>query len=104
MKALAIAAGIVFWTLVLGIAWLAFFPGSESGGPVAVLQIEPKTAPGAGEGAEGPASTSGSSAAPPSEASQQQSAGENTPPTTETQPASPGTQASGPNIDRKSVV
>jgi len=37
MKALAVAAGIVFWTLVLGIAWLAFFPGSESGGPVAVL-------------------------------------------------------------------
>lgn len=99
MKALAVAAGIVFWTLVLGIAWLAFFPGSESGGPAAVLQIEPTTAPGAGEGAEGPASTSGSSAAPPSEASQQQSAGENTPPTTEAQPASPGTQASGPNMD-----
>src|SRR6188474_1006558 len=92
MKALAVAAGIVFWTLVLGIAWLAFFPGSESGGPVAVLQIEPTTAPGAG-------STSGASAARPSEASQQQSAGENTSPTTEAQPASPGTQASGPNMD-----
>jgi uncharacterized protein len=45
MKALAVAAGIVFWTLVLGIAWLAFFPGSDSGEPVAILQIEPATAP-----------------------------------------------------------
>jgi polysaccharide deacetylase 2 family uncharacterized protein YibQ len=45
MKALAVATGIVFWTLVLGIAWLAFFPGSDTGGPVAVLQIEPATAP-----------------------------------------------------------
>ena len=41
MKALVAAAGIVFWTLVLGIAWLAFFPGSDSGEPVAILQIEP---------------------------------------------------------------
>src|SRR5262245_17035855 len=99
MKALAVATGIVFWTLVLGIAWLRFFPGGESGGPVAVLQIEPTTAPGAGEGPEGPASTSSSSAAPPSEASQQQSAGENVPPIAEAQPESRGTQASGPNMD-----
>jgi len=99
MKALAVAAGIVFWTLVLGIAWLAFFPGSESGGPVAVLQIEPITAPGAGEGAEGAASTSGSSATTPSQASKDQSAGENIPPTAATQPESSGTQASGPNVD-----
>jgi len=98
MKALAVAAGIVFWTLVLGIAWLAFFPGSESGGPVAVLQIEPITAPGAGEGAEGAASTSGSSATTPSQASKDQSAGENIP-TAATQPESSGTQASGPNVD-----
>jgi uncharacterized protein len=41
MKALAVAAGIVFWTLVLGIAFLAFFPGSDTGEPVAILQIEP---------------------------------------------------------------
>lgn len=54
MKALAVAAGIVFWTLVLGIAWLAFFPGSESDGPVAVLQIEPITAPGAGKARRAP--------------------------------------------------
>jgi uncharacterized protein len=41
MKALAIAAGIVFWTLVLGVAVLVFFPGGNEGEPVAVLQIEP---------------------------------------------------------------
>jgi uncharacterized protein len=45
MKALAIASGIVFWTLVLGGAYLAFFPGS-SPEPVVVLQIEPAAAPG----------------------------------------------------------
>ncbi|HET9273986.1 MAG TPA: divergent polysaccharide deacetylase family protein [Methyloceanibacter sp.] len=49
MKALAVATGIVFWTLVLGVAWLAFFPGSETGEPVAILQIEPATAPDASE-------------------------------------------------------
>jgi hypothetical protein len=48
MKALAVAAGIVFWTLVLGTAFLAFFPGSDAGEPVAILQIEPATAPGDG--------------------------------------------------------
>ncbi|MGH6735333.1 MAG: divergent polysaccharide deacetylase family protein [Methyloceanibacter sp.] len=41
MKALAIAAGIVFWTLVLGTAVLVFFPGGNAGEPVAVLQVEP---------------------------------------------------------------
>jgi polysaccharide deacetylase 2 family uncharacterized protein YibQ len=48
MKTLAVAAGIVFWTLVLGTAFLAFFPGSDAGEPVAILQIEPATAPGDG--------------------------------------------------------
>ena len=48
MKALAVAAGIMFWTLVLGTAFLAFFPGSDAGEPVAILQIEPATAPGDG--------------------------------------------------------
>lgn len=48
MKALAVAAGIVFWTLVLGTAFLAFFPGSDAGEPVAILQIEPATVPGDG--------------------------------------------------------
>ena len=43
MKALAIGAGIVFWTLVLGVAVLVFFPGGDAGEPVAVLQID--TAP-----------------------------------------------------------
>lgn len=41
MKALAIAAGIVFWTLVIGVAVLVFFPGGNDGEPVATLQIEP---------------------------------------------------------------
>jgi polysaccharide deacetylase 2 family uncharacterized protein YibQ len=45
MKALAVASGIVFWTLVLGTAWLVFFPGSDAGEPIAVLQIEPATTP-----------------------------------------------------------
>ncbi len=40
MKALVVATGIVFWTLVLGIAWLALFPGSDAGEPVAILKIE----------------------------------------------------------------
>ena len=44
MKALAIACGIVFWTLVLGTAFLWFFPGGD-GEPVAILQIEPAPAP-----------------------------------------------------------
>lgn len=55
MKALVVAAGIVFWTLVLGVAFLAFFPGSDTGGPVAILQIEP--GPATDEGA-GPAEDS----------------------------------------------
>jgi len=47
MKALAIGAGIVFWTLVLGVAVLVFFPGGNAGEPVAVLQIDsaPPAAP-----------------------------------------------------------
>ncbi len=53
MKALAVATGIVFWTLVLGTAWLVFFPGSDSGEPVAVLQVEPAAAPSAPPAPEG---------------------------------------------------
>jgi hypothetical protein len=45
MKALAIAAGIVFGTLVLGTAWLAFFLGSDEAEPVAIIQIEPAPEP-----------------------------------------------------------
>ena len=41
MKALAIAAGIVFWTLVLGVAVLLLLPGSDEGEPVATVAIEP---------------------------------------------------------------
>ncbi len=44
MKALAVAAGIVFWTLVLGVAVLVFFPGGDAGEPVAVLSIDPAPA------------------------------------------------------------
>jgi uncharacterized protein len=51
MKALAVACGIVFWTLVLGTAWLAFFPGGGEAESVAILQIEP---PPANEGAPTP--------------------------------------------------
>lgn len=52
MKGLAVAAGIVFWTLVLGVALLMFFPVGE-GQPVAVLKIKagpppPSAAPAAG--------------------------------------------------------
>jgi len=47
MKALAIAAGIVFWTLVLAVVALMFFPGGNAGGPVAVLPVQsaPPAAP-----------------------------------------------------------
>lgn len=65
MKALVVAAGIVFWTLVLGVAWLAFFPGGDTGEPVAILQIEP--GPDTGEGtpsSEGAAETPNSGTAP----------------------------------------
>ena len=74
MKALAVAAGIVFWTLVLGTAWLAFFPGSDSGGPVAILQIEPAPAPGADMPAGAP------EGAPPPEASESPAPPEPPPP------------------------
>ncbi len=47
MKALGIACGIVFWTLVLGTAFLYFFPGGDAE-PVAILQIEPAPAPAPG--------------------------------------------------------
>jgi uncharacterized protein len=98
MKALAVTAGIVFWTLVLGIAWLAFFPGSEAGEPVAILQIEPAAAPGAGRASEGSAETPDVAGAPPSEASEEPAA-EGTPPAAETQPAPPAAQASKHNMD-----
>jgi uncharacterized protein len=45
MKALAVACGIVFWSLVLGITWFALFSGSDSEEPVAVLEIDPAPAP-----------------------------------------------------------
>jgi polysaccharide deacetylase 2 family uncharacterized protein YibQ len=60
MKALAVAAGIVFWTLVLGVAVLMFFPAGEGGEPVAVLQVE--SAPPA---PAAPAPTTGNMDLPP---------------------------------------
>src|SRR5262249_4393207 len=98
MKALAVTAGIVFWTLVLGIAWLAFFPGSESSGHVGVLKSEPATAPGAGEPAEVSPSMSESAPTPPSE-SKEKPAAEGFPPAAEAQPPAPGAQTSGSNVD-----
>jgi polysaccharide deacetylase 2 family uncharacterized protein YibQ len=53
MRTLAIACGIVFWTLVLGTAFLAFFPGGDTE-PVAILQIEPAPAPAGPEAAGAP--------------------------------------------------
>jgi uncharacterized protein len=47
MKALGIACGIVFWTLVLGTAFLYFFPGGDAE-PIAILQIEPAPTPSPG--------------------------------------------------------
>ena len=41
MKALAIASGIVFWTLVLSVAVLLFLPGNDEGEPVATVAIQP---------------------------------------------------------------
>jgi len=57
MKALAVAAGIVFWTLVLGVAVLVFFPGGNAGEPVATLEVEP--APPAAPSAAQPGAASG---------------------------------------------
>ena len=50
MKALAVASGIVFWTLVLGAIVLIFFAGGDEGEPVALLNVEappPAAAPAA---------------------------------------------------------
>ncbi|HEY8299770.1 MAG TPA: divergent polysaccharide deacetylase family protein [Methyloceanibacter sp.] len=73
MKVLAVATGLVFWTLVIGIAVLAFFPGSDVGEPVAVLQIQPATAPDAAapesdSATEAPAPPGEAEPAPPAEA------------------------------------
>ena len=78
MKALAVAAGIVFWTLVLGTAFLAFFPGSDVGEPVAILQIEPATAPG--EEAAPPVAPEASEAPPTSPSDQTTDDGMDLPP------------------------
>jgi uncharacterized protein len=47
MKALAVAAGIVFWTLVLGVAVLMFFPSGDGGEPVAVVDVDAAPPPAA---------------------------------------------------------
>lgn len=62
MKALAIASGIVFWTLVLSVTVLLFLPGSDDGEPVATVAIQPAQpgsapAPAAAPNAAAPAVT-----------------------------------------------
>ncbi|HKQ55203.1 MAG TPA: hypothetical protein VJT12_04850, partial [Methyloceanibacter sp.] len=68
MKALGIACGIVFWTLVLGTAFFYFFPGGGAE-PVAILQIEPAPEPSADGAppaeAQAPAPTDAAPALPP---------------------------------------
>ena len=69
MKAFAVAAGIVFWTLVIGFAVLWFFPGGEGSDPVAVLEVEgapptPAAAPVGGVGLPPGFSVTGPAVAP----------------------------------------
>jgi polysaccharide deacetylase 2 family uncharacterized protein YibQ len=80
MKALAVAAGIVFWTLVLGIAWLAFFAGGDSGEPVAILQIEPATTPSESAAPDTPPVTAPESSEPQSDTPQASTDGVDLPP------------------------
>ncbi len=47
MKALAITTSIVLATLALVIAVLAYFPGSNAGEPVAILELQPAVRPAA---------------------------------------------------------
>lgn len=59
MKAFAVAAGIVFWTLVIGVAVLMFFPGGDGGEPVAVVDVDaappaPPASTGAASGVDLP--------------------------------------------------
>jgi polysaccharide deacetylase 2 family uncharacterized protein YibQ len=96
MKALAVASGIVFWTLVLGTAWLAFFPGTQSGEPVAILQIEPAPAPGAAGGGE--PENSDPTGVPPGEAAGVPAAADPAP-STAAEPADPAAQAAKRNMD-----
>ncbi len=77
MKALAIAAGIVFWTLVLSVAVLLFLPGSDEGDPVATVAIQPAQPDGAPAPAAAPPNATrgvdlppGFSVAPPTTTSQ----------------------------------
>jgi uncharacterized protein len=93
MKALAVTAGIVFWTLVLGTAWFAFFPGSQSGEPVAILQIEPASDAGAPPGDS--ADTSGPEATEPSDATEGAPAADAEPAT----PAAPSGQTAKRGMD-----
>ena len=96
MKALAVTSGIVFWTLVLGTAWLAFFPASQSGEPVAILQIEPASPDGSGAPSGDSADTSGPEAAEPSDAAPEGAPAADAEPTT---PAAPSGQTAKRNMD-----
>jgi polysaccharide deacetylase 2 family uncharacterized protein YibQ len=68
MKALGIACGIVFWTLVLGTAFLYFFPGGDAE-PVAILQIEPAPQPSPGGAPPAPEAQAPAETPPPAETS-----------------------------------
>ena len=45
MKALIVTASIVLAALVLGIGWLALFPGPDAGGPVVTVAVPPPPPP-----------------------------------------------------------
>ncbi len=45
MKALTVTASIVLAALVLGIGWLALFPGPDAGGTVVTVAVPPPPPP-----------------------------------------------------------
>jgi polysaccharide deacetylase 2 family uncharacterized protein YibQ len=73
MKALAVTASILLLVLVLGLGWLAVFPGSDVGEPVAILQVQPAVAPAPSaaptDGAQLPGAAPGSETVTPPAAS-----------------------------------
>jgi polysaccharide deacetylase 2 family uncharacterized protein YibQ len=66
MKALAITASILLSALALLIAVLAFFPGSDAGEPVAILELQPAVRPAAPSAPAAPTQGATPSGAPQS--------------------------------------
>ncbi len=66
MKALAITASVLLSALALVIAVLAFFPGSDAGEPVAILELQPAVRPAAPSAPAAPAQGAAPSGAPQS--------------------------------------